>query len=294
LPWLRRPWPYLGGVLALLIFTPNLAWQAQHDWMTFAFQFGRIGQGGYTLRYLAEFAGAQLGLASPLILLLGGIGVWRARAPDDDRFVLVAFIGTALIFFLLHALRDRVQGNWPAFVYPALAILAADATASSSEAAGHKKNLAPRWLVRPAALLAALLLAAVYAQAAFAILPIRHDPVARLLARDFLPAVDLLEKDAAHPDAIVTTDYETTALLRYYRPAWKVIQLNEPWRYPWAVSGRATGGTLVYLTENRREQPNLVPRYFRSLSAPLPLGVDMPYEFFLLKDPKAQPFGKMP
>ena len=39
--WLASPWPYLGAVLALLIFAPNLVWQSQHHWETFAFQFGR-------------------------------------------------------------------------------------------------------------------------------------------------------------------------------------------------------------------------------------------------------------
>jgi len=37
---LRTPWPYLGGLLALLVFGPNLLWNAQHDWLTIRFQFG--------------------------------------------------------------------------------------------------------------------------------------------------------------------------------------------------------------------------------------------------------------
>lgn len=37
---LRTPWPYLGGLIALLIFAPNLVWNAQNDWLTLRFQFG--------------------------------------------------------------------------------------------------------------------------------------------------------------------------------------------------------------------------------------------------------------
>ena len=33
-------------------------------------------------------------------------------------------------------------------------------------------------------------------------------------------------------DAILTTDYETTAWLRFTQPGLKVIQVNEPQRYP--------------------------------------------------------------
>ncbi|MEA3643779.1 MAG: glycosyltransferase family 39 protein [Lamprobacter sp.] len=37
---LRTPWPYLGGLIALLVFSPNLVWNAQNDWLTLRFQFG--------------------------------------------------------------------------------------------------------------------------------------------------------------------------------------------------------------------------------------------------------------
>ncbi|MBK5941325.1 hypothetical protein CCR96_19130 [Halochromatium roseum] len=37
---LRTPWPYLGGLVALLVFAPNLVWNAQNDWLTLRFQFG--------------------------------------------------------------------------------------------------------------------------------------------------------------------------------------------------------------------------------------------------------------
>lgn len=37
---LFSPWPYLGGLLCLLVITPNLIWNAQNDWQTFRFQLG--------------------------------------------------------------------------------------------------------------------------------------------------------------------------------------------------------------------------------------------------------------
>jgi len=36
---LRTPWPYLGGLLALLVFSPHLLWGADNDWVTMRFQF---------------------------------------------------------------------------------------------------------------------------------------------------------------------------------------------------------------------------------------------------------------
>ena len=34
---LKSPWPWLGAALALLIVSPNVLWQAQHDWATVEF-----------------------------------------------------------------------------------------------------------------------------------------------------------------------------------------------------------------------------------------------------------------
>ena len=41
--WLRRPHPYLAILAALLVFSPVIAWNAAHDWASFAFQGARAG-----------------------------------------------------------------------------------------------------------------------------------------------------------------------------------------------------------------------------------------------------------
>lgn len=39
---LRKPWPYLGGILAFLILLPNLYWNSQNGWPTLVFQLRRL------------------------------------------------------------------------------------------------------------------------------------------------------------------------------------------------------------------------------------------------------------
>ncbi len=203
--WLMTPWPWAGGVLAFLIFLPNLLWQSQHQWMTFAFQFGRVAGGHLTLRFLGEFIVAQLGMATPFILVLAVAGAWAARRRDDPRFLLVASILPALAYFLIHTLHDRVQGNWPAFLYPMLAILAADVFAPGPGWRGWCSRLA-----MPAA--AAILLLA-YLQAAIGLIPLKRDPMARLLGVGMREtaekAGDLMREKGAH--RVLASDYETTA-----------------------------------------------------------------------------------
>jgi len=280
-PWLKTIWPWAGGVLAVLIFAPHLYWQSQHDWMTFAFQFGRVGAGNPTARYLIEFAGAQLGLATPLILILGAVGFWRARRPGSDAFLLFVMLAVALLYFLQHAVRDRVQGNWPCFLYPALAILAAGAVDRSRP-----------WLARGAAPVAALILALVYGQAAFGLIPLQNDPIARLLMRNFPAAAQSL---AASTEIAITTDYETTSLLRYYQPGLTVIQMDEPQRYDWAPppSAALLRKQVVYFYPRRRDQTDLVRGQARFVSDPRPHG-DGSYEARLLYQPAPNFPGKVP
>jgi len=296
--WLLSPWPYFGGCLALLIFAPNLWWQSQHHWQTFIFQFARIGSGHFSPQFLVEFLAAQLGLATPLIFILMAVGLWRAtrqfnsgrsgsRQRDGDRLMLACLIWVGLGYFLQHSLHDRVQGNWPCFLYPALAILAADAFAP-----GRLRSLL-------AAPLAALLLLAVYAQALFVPLHMKKDPLGRILGREFAPVGEVAAAMVkAHlAEAIITTDYETTAWLRFNHPDVPVIQLNEPQRFPQAPSAgpELLKQPLIYLAELRRDQHPLVQRDFAYTGFPTQLQTPSSlYMVYPVGRPKSSSLGKMP
>ena len=258
--WLLSPWPYLGAILAVGIFAPNLIWNARHDWMTFAFQFGRVGTGHFTLRFLAEFLGAQLLLASPFILLLAAVGLQRTT---DRSGLLLMFVLPAAIYFALHSLHDRVQGNWPCFLYPALAVAAAAAMLRKDG-----NGSVAIWSRRLAIPVAATLLALCYLQAFFGVLPIgRKDPFARLLG---VGLADMARQATnLRAGAIVTTDYETTAWLAFYG-SMPVIQLNEENR--WLTSPRASatllGGSLIYVVPQSRDRRTYVSARFTAV-APL-------------------------
>ncbi|HVW72815.1 MAG TPA: glycosyltransferase family 39 protein [Rhizomicrobium sp.] len=299
--WLATPWPWIAALLALLIFVPNLLWQSCHHWETFAFQFGRIGTGHFTLRFLGEFIAAQFGLATPLIFALMAAGLWRATRFSSDRFLLAMLSWVGLCYFLEHALHDRVQGNWPCFLYPALAILAADAFAAPAmgRQMASRQNVWWRKLSMIAAPLAAVFLLAVYAQALYAPVPLRKDPLARLLGRDFMPIGDVAAAlIRAHlAEAIVTTDYETTAWLRFLQPGVPVIQVTEAERYPDAPapSSALLQSRLIYLTEFRRDQHHLVQRDFAYTGFPTQLQAPSSlYMLYPVGRPRGSRIGKMP
>lgn len=267
-PWLKSIWPYLGGVIALALFFPVIAWNAAHDWISFKFQFGRVATGGFTLRYFGEFLAAQAALASPFLLILGGAGFARAtRLAFATRAIALAaaLIWPAAIYFLIHAMHDRVQGNWPSFLYPAFAVLAAyGAREIWSGPLARPLMAGVRTLAVP---FAALILAVVYAQAFFGVPLHGRDPIARLTAIGFPKVADEVAAlaRAQNAPAIVTTSYATTGWLAFYvRPRIPVVQIGEDFRWLSAPQPTAQllGAPLLFVTQQpQKSLPAIMARF---------------------------------
>ncbi|HEY4264205.1 MAG TPA: glycosyltransferase family 39 protein [Micropepsaceae bacterium] len=266
--WFLSFWPYLGAAIGLLMFVPVLLWNAEHDWISFAKQFGRLDEGGFTLRFLVEFLGGQLALATPFIAILGVAGVvmiFRSReGMRSEPALLFAMIAPPVIYFAWHALHDRVQGNWPSFLYPAF-VLAAAATCLRVEQKGSPWFL--RLSRRIAVPFAGAMLAVVYAQALWGIIPRVRDPVSRLLAFGIDPVANQIEalRNRTHARAVLTTGYALTGWLSFYLPSHPpVVQVNERVRYldepepPRALFE----GPLLYVTETRNDQSQLLAAHF--------------------------------
>ncbi len=239
--------------------------------------------------------GGALALATPLIFLLMAVGLWRGTklvkgGEGGGRPMLAVLVWVGLGYFIAHSLHDRVQGNWPCFLFPALAILAAD---------GFGQTGIWRKVSVLAAPVALVLLLAVYLQALFAFLPLKKDPLARILGREFAPIGEVVAALVrTHlADAVLTTDYETTAWLRFNHPDIKVVQVNEPQRYPQAPAADAAllKRPLIYLAEFRRDQHPLVQRLFAYTGFPTQLQTPSSlYMVYPVSRPKSSPIGKMP
>jgi 4-amino-4-deoxy-L-arabinose transferase-like glycosyltransferase len=206
--WLATPWPWAGAALAILCFAPVIWWNAVNNWASFAKQGGRAADAaGWAPKYLGELLGSQVGLATPLVFLLCVAGtVLAVRRIRDPRFALLAALvlpGAAL--FTWQATGDRVQGNWPAILYPAAAL------AAGALAVGWQ-----RWVV-PAAALGFAVTGLAYLQAAAAPFPLprRLDPtLIRMGGFEQLAA----EIAARRPGFVAGDDYALIARLAFSLP----------------------------------------------------------------------------
>lgn len=136
--WLLRPDPYIAAVIALLLFSPVIYWNAMHGWMSFAFQ------GSHRLEEPRHFSWPSLlgyaavvltptGLVAAL-LLLGSDAISAVSRPSlRDRRRLFSFVFTIipLSVFVAFSLFHENKPNWTgplwlsilpgvaaAFVYP--------------------------------------------------------------------------------------------------------------------------------------------------------------------------------
>ncbi len=115
--------PWLAFLIALLVFMPNVLWNAQHDWASYIFQMEHGLESKHPwpqMHYFTEYLGTQMGLFSPFMFILLFIAGWHIvrRRHSDTRFL---FLGTftffPLLFFAWSSLSARVEGNWPAPAY---------------------------------------------------------------------------------------------------------------------------------------------------------------------------------
>lgn len=263
--WWRTATPYMAACASLTLFLPVLFWNYQHGWASLEKQFGRVGYGAVTGKYIVEFVGAQFGLMTPFIFVLAvsglALSVPRSQAvvPDEQetRAFLGASIAPVILYFLVHSLHDRVQGNWLAPAYPALAILAADISQRAQPMGPVMQHVmeVSRRLAIPIGL---ALTACVYLQAWWTPLPMRAalDPTANLSGWRQLAAKTEEVARANGANFILTSNYGLTAeLLEYASGATPVIQFNQ--RLRWAAFDPPDSRVLlrkgIYLAEETHD-----------------------------------------
>ncbi|HXQ15188.1 MAG TPA: glycosyltransferase family 39 protein [Caulobacteraceae bacterium] len=261
---LRTPWPWLAAVIAAAIFAPNVAWNAEHGWMTFAKQFGRARPDGFAPQFLGKLLIDQFVLLNPLIAVFIGVAIRRRAA-----WPLLAVSAPFAAYLAFHGLHDAVQGQWPAPLYPLLAIAAA---AAAEDATGWfvavRSAAAPVGLAVSAALLGFLI------APADAGLPFR-DPLAPY--RDWPAFSAALERErvAAGAAWVGAPTYgvaaQLAALPQLRAPATQIFQRE---RYTFETPGERADFTRpgLVVVPARNPAGALLPLCFAKVDALAPIG----------------------
>jgi 4-amino-4-deoxy-L-arabinose transferase-like glycosyltransferase len=247
---LRTVWPWAGLLLALLIFAPNIFWNATHGWASYLKQGSRVTNfdAGRAAQYFGELVAGQIGLASPFIFGLALWGTVRLRLQTQAGLLLFWLSVLPMAIFVEHIISGRVQSNWPCTAYPAVCIAAA----------GLPVAVLKIW-AKPALAVGFGLTVLVYAQALAAPVPIpaRADPTALQLAGWPDLATQIA---AAHPSFVTSDEYGPAAELAFLLPPNITVagfggSFDRRWDFLSLPPATALTGETGILVTRRRDTP---------------------------------------
>lgn len=114
--FLRSPWFWAGGGAALVVFLPNLWWNATHDW-PFVQLTLNLRQSGRDIQLAPlPFLGQQLLVMNPFTAPVWLAGLWRLLFTQEgrrDRALGWAFLTLLLTFLLLKGKHYYVAPAYP-------------------------------------------------------------------------------------------------------------------------------------------------------------------------------------
>src|SRR5581483_11927940 len=221
--WLVSPWPYLGALVALLIFTPVILWNAEHQWVSFIKQIGRAEIDNFRPSFIAELIPTQIAFATPPVFVLGAMGLYALARREEGRFAARALINAMFwpitLYFLWHSLHARVEANWFAPVYPPFAIAAAVAASSTRWQSSRPRVAA--FCLRWASPVGVLMFAALIVQAnTGALTGFRRDATVRSVGVGWRALASEIENTRSRVGAscLLVPDYGTASWLTFYMP----------------------------------------------------------------------------
>jgi len=153
---LATPWPWLGAGLCLLLFLPNLLWQAGNDWPSIQYTFNHKSAQSLDFSPLT-FLTQQLALIGPLAIPLWLLGLYWLLATPATRALGIAALVPLVVFLFV---------GKSYYVGPLHPILIA-----AGSCALEQRTLSRRRWLRPAAAAALVLQAVVLLPLTLPVLP---------------------------------------------------------------------------------------------------------------------------
>ncbi len=249
-----------------------ILWNRDHHWVSFIKQIGRARIEDFKPAFLGELIPTQIAFATPLVFILGAMGLyallrrnagaWPARALINTTF------WTVVAYFIWHSLHARVEANWFGPVYPAFAI-AASVAANITPWTGRQQRVVEfcrRWAAPAGILMFALLI--VQANTGL-LLGYRRDATVRSVGVGWRELADGIEAVRARTGAtcVLAPDYGTTGWLAFYLPKGTCV-LQQAQRFRWVnmpePDPAQLAGRLLFVDEaNPWRQPHLKTMFNR-------------------------------
>jgi 4-amino-4-deoxy-L-arabinose transferase-like glycosyltransferase len=306
--WLISPWLYLGGLVAAAMFAPVILWNADHHWVSFIKQMGRARIEDFRPAFIAELIPTQIVFATPLVWILGAMGLYalfkRSAGALASRALISTTFWTIVTYFIWHSLHARVEANWFAPVYPAFAIAAAVAAnlTQGDQRQQRMVDFCLRWAAPTGILMFALLI--VQANTG-ALTGYRRDATVRSVGVGWRELADEIEAVRARVGAscVLAPDYGTTGWLAFYLPKGSCVA-QQSQRIRWVnmpePDAAQLAGKLLYVHEPRSGDLSSLNDMFAHVERVAevkrkrgPLTIET-YALDVLEEPKGEVFDRSP
>ena len=117
--WFTTKWPYYAGVIAFVIFSPYIIWNAMHDWATVEFLGGTADK--YSSQTIASFLAGQLLIHNPVNMIIWVAGIIFFLKLDKKRNGILIFIIFLTILSIL-LINGHSKPEYLAPIFPVLFI----------------------------------------------------------------------------------------------------------------------------------------------------------------------------
>jgi len=208
---LLSPAPYLTTIISILLFSPVIIWNWEHDWVTLRHTLGQthLSEGAvFSAKSFFEFIGSQFGVISPVLFIFIIYIVVRLR--KENPFVFW-FSVPMLVFFLLKSIQGKVQANWPMTAYVVGVIGFSAYIRDFSSFRGLKKAAVI------SAIVISLGMTSIGHFPSLINLPPKKDPSARLRGwRSLGTEISSIRKQMKKETFIFSDSYQVTAELAFY------------------------------------------------------------------------------
>ena len=246
----------LSGLIALAILSPNLWWNAQHEFITASHTGDNIGwRGGLHFDKLAEFVGSQFGVFGPILfafLLIAAVRFWL-EGWDRAQKLLVMFSLPVLGLITIQALMSKAYANWAAATYVAASILIADIIVNRVPPLWNRISTSIHVVI-----FAGLSIAVAFSAPGNLTLPNGKEPFFRLQGWSEIGKATASQLSKRKYGAVISVHRHLTAELVYYlrHEKQKVFAFHENqtphdhYQLTRAFRGNQEGTALLVLTDN--------------------------------------------
>ncbi len=280
----RQPGFYLMLLVAVIVSSPPVFWNASHAWITLnhLHDRGRLGTAfDQPFKEFFDFLGGHLGVYSPLVLAALVTAIpwgWRVAFPrpavpgapdpatEKTRFLL-AFSLPLIVLYTLLAFKTAGEPNWTAPGFVSLSVLS---VALWHARARYSRPLAVYAIaaLALALVLGALILDTDLTRRAGVPWAYAKDPGARLLGwRSTAQSIANFRRDEERelgaPVFLIAGRYQLAAELNFYLP-------------PRAVQGPDHPPVYLPESQNMENQFSFWPGYDQVVARPLPAGAPLP------------------